>query len=74
MDYKIVFIPKLGGKGSFEQEFETLPEAVSALNVVANYTLMLHECSLMPDFSNVGMIFKLDDDEWIEIDNDGNEI
>ena len=74
MEYKIVFIPVLGGEGSFEQEFETLPEAVSALSVVANYTLMLHERSLMPDFSNVGMISRLDDDEWTEIDNDGNEI
>jgi len=75
MDYKIIFVPKLGEEFSFEKEYETREEAEQAMVAISLYTLMLHECSLMPDYSNTGCVFKKDGlGFWIEIDEDGFEI
>jgi hypothetical protein len=75
MDYKVLFIPCFGDPSQFEKEFETHKEAETALNAIAEYTLMLHECSFMPDFSNTGMVLRKDDDgDWVEIDGDGEEL
>jgi len=75
MDYKVLFMPKLGDQAQFEKEFETQPEAEAALVIIAEYTLLLHECSFMPDYSNAGMVLKKDaDGDWVEIDGDGEEI
>ena len=75
MNYKVLFIPKFGDDAQFEKEFETQAEAETALVSIAEYTLMLHECSLMPDYSNTGMVlFKDSDGDWVEIDGDGLEI
>lgn len=74
MDYKAVFIPAVGQDGVFEREFATHEEAEAAMTSIADYTLFLHECSLMPDYSNTGMVMKRDGDDWIEIDGDGEEI
>ena len=41
-----------------------------ALNAIADYTLMLHETSLMPDYSNYGYIEEWIDGEWLEIDDE----
>lgn len=74
-EYKVLFIPCMGKKFKFEAEFETHAEADIALTAIANYTLMLHESKLMPDYANMGAVLKLDDDGlWVEIDGDGNEI
>ena len=72
--YQVWFNPCFGSDGVFEKEFETQQEAELALEVIADYTLMLHECSLMEDHSNCGMVLGWDGDEWIEIDGDGNEL
>lgn len=73
--FKVMFIPELKCGAQFEKEYSTMEEAEAALEVVAQYTKMLHECSLMPDYSNVGMVLKRDENgHWIEIDADGNEI
>ncbi len=75
MDFKVVFVPKLGGGAQFEKEYKTAPEAETALGALAHYTLLLHEAGLMPDYANVGMVMKLDEDgEWVEVDGDGNEL
>lgn len=76
MNYKTVFNPGIEtNAGNFEQEFATHAEAEAALDAVANYTLMLHEHGLMPDFSNYGMVMRKDDEgEWIEIDGDDEEL
>jgi len=74
-NFKIEFMPQVDtGLFSFESEYETIIQAVAVLNAIANYTLFLHECSLMPDYSNVGMLFKRDGSNWIEIGDDGIEI
>lgn len=70
MDYKVVFVPKFGVHDSFEQEYKTKEEAKTALDAIANYTLMLHEWDYMPDWSNTGYILEKECDEWVEIDED----
>jgi len=72
--YKAVFKPSLEGEGEFVQLYETSELAECAINAIANYTLMLHECSYMEDFSNIGMVYENVEGKWIEIDEDGNEI
>jgi hypothetical protein len=75
MEYKVVFYPvlKLTAK-PFEQSYETSAAAEIALDAISNYTLDLHEKNLMPDHSNTGLVMKLVDGEWIEIDADEDEI
>ncbi len=68
MNYKIVFIPVFGGDGKFEMGFEKEKDARIALAAVANYTLFLHECSLMPDYSNVGMVLRHEGDDWVDVE------
>ena len=74
MDYRIVFVPEIPGSGRFMKEYETQEEAETALEAVALYTLALHDLSLMPDYSNYGMVQRKDGDEWVEIDGDGELI
>ena len=68
MKYKIEFVPYIGRLNiKFKKEYETQLEA--ALDAIGLYTLMLHDSELMYDYSNYGIIFRLDTDgEWIEID------
>ena len=75
MEYKVVFYTRLTlGSVPFEQSYETSAAAEIALDAIANYTLDLHEKNLMPDHSNTGLVMKLVDGEWIEIDSDEDEI
>lgn len=74
-NFKVFFIPHLGweeGEGIFEKECETHTEAELVLNTIADYTLMLHDCSIMPDYSNMGWISRKDGGGWVEID--GNDL
>jgi hypothetical protein len=72
-NYKVVFIPKMGEQ-KFEKVCQTIDEAEQILESIADYTLMLHEASLMPDYSNMGYVLKRIDGEWVEVDADENEI
>lgn len=73
-NFKVVFIPQIGGDCEYQSYHEDMGEAVSVLSAIADYTLILHECSLMPDHSNSGMLYKDVAGEWVEIDDDGIEI
>jgi hypothetical protein len=74
-NFKVMFVPMLGGIATFDREFATKQEAENALNVIAGYQLFLDKCDLMPGHSTFGMVCELDDDgEWIQIDGDGEEI
>ena len=73
-DFKIIFMPAIVSTAEFVAEYDTLNDAVTALNAIADYTLFLHETSLMPDYSNFGLIFKNTSDEWAEVGEDGVEI
>ena len=72
MNYQVVFTNLIGGGilKSFRQEFSSPEEAEQALDLIANYTLFLHENALMPDYSNMGIVLKREGDEWVEIDTD----
>ena len=70
MDYKIIFAPCLGCSAAFEKEYGSLEEAETAMTAISLYTLMLHECSLMPDRANCGMVLKREDGLWLEVDDD----
>jgi len=76
-DFKIVFMPNMDNIDELCEYItyaDTFDDAIQILNTIADYTLLLHECSLMPDYSNMGMLFKKVDKEWIEINDDGEEI
>ena len=73
-DFKVCFMPHIGETFLFEKEYETRQEAEVVLNAIADYTLMLHDCSLMPDYSNIGSVLQRTSDGWFDIDADGNEI
>lgn len=74
--FKVVFVPSLPTNQAFvyEQYFNRLEEAETALNAIANYTLFLHQHHLMPDDSNAGMVYENINGEWVEIDEEGNEL
>jgi hypothetical protein len=74
-NYQLRFTPALlSNDAEFVEEYDSLLEAVTALNAIANYTLLLHEASLMPDHSNTGEIYKNSGDFWEQINEDGEEI
>ena len=71
--YRFVFINIMGAEdnGVFTSEPVNSQElAEGQMNLVANYTLHLHECSLMPDYSNYGYIERFEDSVWMPIDED----
>jgi len=72
-DFKIMFCASLETAiEAFEQEFDTYEEAKTALDIIANYTLHLHEESLMSDHSNYGSVYTMmTDGSWEEVHNDG---
>ncbi len=44
--------------------------ANTQLDTIANYTLHLHNTSLMQDYSNAGIVQQLVDGEWIDFDEE----
>lgn len=73
-DYKVIFSPQLMMNCESVTLTNSLSDAVLILNTIAEYTLLLHEYSLMDNYTNMGMIYKMIDYEWIQIDEDGEEI
>ena len=69
--YRISFMPAADVSSyAYQEEFGNLETAKAALNSIANYTLHLHETSLMPDYSNCGWVEVFEDGEWLEIEED----
>ena len=77
-EYRFVFNPWWGAgeRTVFIGDIVSSQElAEGQVNLIANYTLHLHECSLMPDYSNYGCIQWRDDDHlWHELDEDETSI
>lgn len=73
-EYKVKFLPAIPRETIFKREYETLEQAVTALNAIAEYTLLLHETNPMADYSDIGILFKKTSTGWVEIGDDGVEI
>lgn len=69
--YKVYFSPRIMGEADFfDKGFDTIEEARAALRAITEYTLFLHECSLMTDWSNMGFIceYDYDEEEYLMLD------
>lgn len=67
--FRAVFYPRFGEDMVYHsKEVGSWDRANSILDEVANYTLVLHECSLMPDWSNIGWVEQFVDGEWVEVE------
>lgn len=69
MKFRFCFAPWLGDGIFFGEPCETRKQAEEQLNAVANYTLFLHECSLIDDHTNVGWIEHEENGQWFEVDD-----
>ncbi|MCK4843252.1 MAG: hypothetical protein KAT04_15430 [Methylococcales bacterium] len=69
-EYRFVFCPAIGLSQTpfYGDSVSSLELAEGQLNIIANYTLHLHNENLMQDYSNVGYIEKYIDDDWEEIE------
>ena len=74
--FRVLFIPALElTKAEFISETVfSYEQAVAIKDAIATYTLMLHEHSIMKDFSNIALIEECVDGEWLEADFDEYEI
>lgn len=69
LNYKLSFVPSLEtNSGPIEMRSATLEQAKQELDIIANYTLFLHDKGLMRDYSNTSWIKKLVDGEWEDVD------
>lgn len=72
-EYRFVFDPKFQGDTvPFVSDPVSSQElAEGQMNLIARYTLHLHEASLMPDYTNYGFLEKREPGgSWEEIDED----
>ena len=73
IEYRFTFDPQFQGDvDPFVGEAVNSKElAEGQLNIIANYTLHLHEISLVPDYTNYGFIEqRIDGGQWETIDED----
>ena len=71
--YRMLFSPNVFGCGDpfVGEPVDSQELAEGQLNVIANYTLLLHEQDLMADHSNYGCVERMDDDgDWVDVDED----
>tara|TARA_R110000823_G_scaffold308605_1_gene432249 strand:+ start:1242 stop:1472 length:231 start_codon:yes stop_codon:yes gene_type:complete len=71
LNYRVNFIPAVERtSNSIKIRSATLEQATQELNIIANYTLFLHDNGMMQDYSNVGWVEKLVDGVWEEVDEE----
>ena len=69
LNYRLNFVPAIEvSSDSIKVRSATLEGARQELDIIANYTLFLHDNGMMRDYSNVGWIEKLVNGEWEEVD------
>jgi len=66
--FRVAFMPALGRKMYHSKEVGNFELANTMLESIANYTLFLHDSSLMHDHSNTGWVEQASGDDWILID------
>jgi hypothetical protein len=66
--FKVQHFPQLPGK-SFEQEFDTLREAVMSADLLGLYDLFLFAEGHRTDYSNASVVrgWNADDEEWEDL-------
>ena len=63
---KVWWIPQVPMK-AFEVDVSSVEEGAKLMTVLANYDLFQFENNIKPDYSNVGGLQMLDeDDEWVD--------
>lgn len=71
LKYRVNFIPALEvSRQSIKIRSATLEQAKQDFDIIANYTLFLHDNEMMNDYSNIGWIEELVGNEWIEVDEE----
>jgi len=71
LNYRLNFIPALEvSSDSITVCSSSLEQSRQELNIIANYTLFLHDNGMMNDYSNCGWIEELVDGEWEEVDEE----
>lgn len=72
-DLRVYWIPQVPMKG-FEVEVESVTEAVKIMDVLANYDLFQFENKVKPDYCNMGILQKYEEEEgegeWLDWDLD----
>ena len=72
-EFRFTFDPQFQGECApfVSDPVSTQELAEGQMNLIANYTLLLHETSLMPDYTNYGFLEKRETGEpWEIIDED----
>ena len=71
LNYRLNFIPALEvTRKSIKVRTETKEQARQELDVIANYTLFLHDSGIMSAYSNTGWVEQLVDGEWEQVDEE----
>ncbi len=71
LNYRLNFIPAMEvSNRSIQVRSSSAEQSRQELNIIANYTLFLHDNKMMNDYSNCGWIEKLVDGEWEEVDEE----
>lgn len=71
LNYRVMFIPAIERtKNSINIRAASLEQAKQGLDIIANYTLFLHNNGIMQDYSNAGWVEKLIDGVWEEVDEE----
>lgn len=69
-NYRVLFVPAVekSATESFAVPAESIQEARTILNAIADYTLHMHNKRLMQDYSNFGCVEQFIDGEWEEVE------
>jgi len=68
LKYRVNFIPAIEvSHDSIKVRSASLEQARQELDIIANYTLFLHDNGMMSEYSNTGWIEKLIDGESIAV-------
>ena len=70
--FRATFDPQFQGDADpfVSAEVGSYKSAKMQLDLLANYTLHLHNISLMPDYTNYGFIEEWVDGRWVEFEED----
>lgn len=70
--FRATFDPQFQGDADpfVGKEVTSYENAKKQLDLIANYTLHLHDIGLMPDYSNYGFVEEWVDGRWVNFEED----